>query len=277
MGLFDAFKKKQCDICGGDIGLLGNRKLEDGNMCKNCAKKLSPFFDDRRHSTIAQINEQLAYREQNRAALPDFHCTRVMGPGYNKIYLDEDAGTFMIASDASMASWEKEQEANPDIIRFDQVTGCRIDIDENHNEVTRTDKDGNKVSYNPPRYRYYYDFDVIINVRHPWFDEIKLRLNKSSVDIEYTEHAGSTARIGGLTIGLGGGSSFDPMNYADYRLHMEIAEEIKEVLLGARQQARDSAAAAAAPKQAVTCPYCGATTTPNASGQCEFCGGAVNG
>ena len=42
-----------------------------------------------------------------------------------------------------------------------------------------------------------------------------------------------------------------------------------------RQQARDSAAAAAAPKQAVTCPYCGATTTPNASGQCEFCGGAV--
>ena len=41
MGLFDAFKKKQCDICGGDIGLLGNKKLEDGNMCKNCAKKLS--------------------------------------------------------------------------------------------------------------------------------------------------------------------------------------------------------------------------------------------
>ena len=32
---------------------------------------------------------------------------------------------------------------------------------------------------------------------------------------------------------------------------------------------------AAAPKKAVTCPYCGATTTPNASGQCEFCGGAV--
>ena len=277
MGLFDAFKKKQCDICGGVIGLLGNRKLEDGNMCKNCAKKLSPFFDDRRHSTIAQINEQLAYREENKAALPNVHCTRVMGPGYNKIYLDEDAGKFLIASDASMASWEKEQEANPDIISFDQVTGCRIDIDENHNEVTRTDKDGNKVSYNPPRYRYYYDFDVIINVRHPWFDEIKLRLNKSSIDIEYTEHAGSTARIGGLTIGLGGGSSFDPMNYSEYRLHMEIAEEIKEVLMGARQQARDSAAAAAAPKQAVNCPWCGATTTPNANGQCEFCGGALNG
>ena len=28
MGLFD---KKYCDICGEKIGLLGNRKLEDGN------------------------------------------------------------------------------------------------------------------------------------------------------------------------------------------------------------------------------------------------------
>ena len=38
MGLFD---KKYCDICGEKIGLLGNRKLENGNLCKNCAKKLS--------------------------------------------------------------------------------------------------------------------------------------------------------------------------------------------------------------------------------------------
>ena len=36
MGLFD---KKYCDICGEKIGLLGNRKLEDGNLCKDCAKK----------------------------------------------------------------------------------------------------------------------------------------------------------------------------------------------------------------------------------------------
>ena len=50
MGLFD---KKICDICGEKIGLLGNRKLDDGNLCKDCAKKLSPWFEDRRHSTVA--------------------------------------------------------------------------------------------------------------------------------------------------------------------------------------------------------------------------------
>ena len=55
MGLFD---KKYCDICGAKIGLLGNRKLEDGNLCKNCAAKLSPWFSDRRQSTVAETGSQ---------------------------------------------------------------------------------------------------------------------------------------------------------------------------------------------------------------------------
>ena len=63
MGLFD---KKYCDICGEKIGLLGNRKLENGNLCKTCAKKLSPWFSDRRNSTVEEIKAQLAYREENQ-------------------------------------------------------------------------------------------------------------------------------------------------------------------------------------------------------------------
>ena len=69
MGLFD---KKYCDICGEKIGLLGNRKLEDGNLCKECAKKLSPFFSERRHSTVSEIQEQLDYREENKKKVADF-------------------------------------------------------------------------------------------------------------------------------------------------------------------------------------------------------------
>ena len=49
MGFFkNLFEKKVCDICGEEIGLLGNRKLEDGNCCKDCAKKLSPWFTERK-------------------------------------------------------------------------------------------------------------------------------------------------------------------------------------------------------------------------------------
>lgn len=63
MGLFD---KKICDICGEKIGLLGNRKLDDGNLCKDCAKKLSPWFEERRHSTVEDIKRQLEYREKKQ-------------------------------------------------------------------------------------------------------------------------------------------------------------------------------------------------------------------
>ena len=73
MGLFD---KKICDICGEKIGLLGNRKLDDGNLCKNCAKKLSPWFEERRHSTVEDIKRQLEYRENNKKAVMDFGITR---------------------------------------------------------------------------------------------------------------------------------------------------------------------------------------------------------
>jgi len=266
MGLFDIFKKKECDICGGEIGLLGNRKLEDGNMCKDCAKKLSPFFSDRRESTVEQIKEQLAYREENKAALPDFHCTRVMGPSYNKVYLDEDAGTFVIASDDSMASFEKMQEANPDIIRFEQVTGVEIDIDEIKEEKKRRveDKEGKVeyVSYTPARYTWEYDFNMTIRVNHPYFSEIALRLNKSNVELNPDDPMPQMRKP-------------NPEMNTDYCFYKDIAEEIKAALTEARQTAREEAKAAAAPKQAATCPWCGATTTPNANGCCEYCGGAL--
>ena len=92
MGLFD---KKYCDICGEKIGLLGNRKLENGNLCKNCAKKLSPWFSDRRNSTVKEIKEQLAYREANQEKVATFHTTRTLAPD-TKVLLDEDAGKFMV-------------------------------------------------------------------------------------------------------------------------------------------------------------------------------------
>ena len=76
------FEKKDCEICGGEIGLLGNRKLEDGDCCKKCAAKLSPWFDERRHSTVEQIKAQLAYREQNEAALDSFKPIKVIGENY---------------------------------------------------------------------------------------------------------------------------------------------------------------------------------------------------
>ncbi|MBE6991339.1 MAG: DUF4428 domain-containing protein [Ruminococcaceae bacterium] len=257
MGLFDAFKKKECSICGGEIGLLGNRKLEDGNMCKECAKKLSPWFEDRRSSTVAEIEQQLAYREKNREAVAAFNITRSLGDD-TKVLLDEDACKFMV-TDA-----RKLEEANPDVLDFTQVTGCELDIEEDADEEMREDNEGNSVSYNPPRYNYSYDFNMVIRVNHPYFDEMRFRLNSSSVE---TTNGTAVPAI----------RKPNPRLNHEYREYEDMGKEIKEVLTQERQRARDEAKAAAAPKAAVTCPYCGATTTPDVSGCCEYCGGAVNG
>jgi len=251
MGLFD---KKYCDVCGEKIGLLGNRKLEDGNLCKNCAKKLSPWFSDRRSSTVDEIKEQLAYREENKKAVAAFNATRVLGTDA-MVILDEDAKKFLVARS------RKWQDENPDVLDFSMVTGCDMKVSENRSEQTRQTPDGKTVSYNPPRYVYYFNFHMIIHVKHPYFDEIAFDLNNSSISCEMS----------------GGFMSRSPHETPEYRQYEELGNEIKKVLTQVRSDVRASAEAAAAPKTAVTCPWCGATTMPNASGCCEYCGGALGG
>ena len=84
--------------------------------------------------------------------------------------------------------------------------------------------------------------------------------------------------MGGMDMRGGVWSNADEVRVSvEYRQYEEMGNEIQEALLQVRQEARDTAAAASAPKAAVTCPCCGATTTPNANGYCEFCGGALGG
>ena len=167
MGLFD---KKYCDICGEKIGFLGNRKLEDGNLCKDCAGKLSPFFSDRRNSTIEEIKAQLAYREDNRNKLADF-SPYITFDGSMKVYIDPAVEYFIVTG---LSDW---RSGNPDLIHFSQVMNVETDIQENKEEIFYKDSDGNEKSYEPPRYTYEYEFNVTIFVDSPWFDEIELELS----------------------------------------------------------------------------------------------------
>ncbi len=174
MGLFD---KKFCDFCGNKIGLLGNKKLEDANMCKDCASKLSPWFSERRHSTKADIDKQLEYREQNKSAVASFNASRTLGTTSTKLLIDDSARKFMVTSAKDLNA------ANPDVLDFSQALGCDLDVKEHRNEIRRTDSNGKSVSYNPPRYKYSYEFHAIIRVNHPYFDEMKFALSNGSIEV----------------------------------------------------------------------------------------------
>jgi len=228
MGLFD---KKYCDVCGEKIGLLGNRKLEDGNLCKECAKNLSPWFSDRRRSSVEEIKAQLADREENRGKAAQFRTTRAMGEGW-KVLLDEEHRWFTVTRARDLA------EANPDILDFDAITGCRLDIDENRTELLREDADGEEVSYVPPRYEYSYEFEIIVSVRHPYFDEMRFRLNGSSVELETTA-AQQRPRMGQPQTFRTAGRP-DPETCADYRKYRQMGEEICQALEQARSGGREA-------------------------------------
>lgn len=175
MGLFD---KKYCDICGEKISLLGNRKLDDGNMCSHCAKLISPFMTDRRQTSVAEMKEHLAYREQNKLNLAGFVVNETYGHDSRKIYIDRTHGSFVV-SYYSPGSWEKE---NPDVIPLSEVSSCNLDVKENREEVYTKDAQGNRKSYSPPRYKYKYDFHIKIMVTNRWFNEIKLQLNNDDIE-----------------------------------------------------------------------------------------------
>ena len=278
MGLFD---KKYCDICGEKIGLLGNRKLEDGNLCKDCAKKLSPWFSDRRRSTVEDIKGQLAYREENREKAAQFRTTRSFGED-RKVLLDEDHRWFTVTRARDLA------EANPDILDFDAITGCRMDIDESRTELTRKDADGKDVSYVPPRYEYSYDFFLVISVRHPYFDEMRFSLNSSSVYYE-PQKLPQRAPMSHAPMDRPPGrpkmispARVDPEDCAEYRKYRQMGDEICQALEQARSGGRQPAGAA--PEENIlmreaardipaagpwTCPACGGANTGKF---CEYCG-----
>ena len=174
MGLFE---KKFCDVCGEKIGILGNRKLQDGNLCKDCAKKLSPWFDDRRHSTLEEIKSQLQMREENRRMVNSFRPSRVVRSDRHNLYIDEVQQMFAVCVNL-------DKEDNPDIISLSLVTGCNMSVDEDRKEIYRTDQDGDEVSYNPPRYEYSYDYYIYIYLNHPYIDEMKLRLNSMEISAD---------------------------------------------------------------------------------------------
>ena len=254
MGLFDA---KFCSVCGEKIGLLGNRKLEDGNLCKECANKLSPWFSDRRSSTVAEIEEQLRYREDNKKEVEKFEPTRVLGRN-GKIYLDEKQKKFILSH---VDNW---RESNPDVLDFRDITGCQKNISEIKTEEKRKDEEGHMVSFDPPKYKYSYEFMLKLFVNHPYFDEMTLRYSPGAVKDERPEFPENALKKGLAPKGVIHGD--------EYRRYEKELDELAEIIEGLRTADNAEPEEASKVSEPVKCPHCGAITTPDANGRCEYCG-----
>ena len=279
MGLFDVFKKKDCEICGKEVGLFGYKKLEDGEICKDCVKLLSPWFDDRRHSTVEQIKSQLVYRQENQKQLATFRPAVNCGEWYElKAELVNGVPSRFV-----VAQTDDYLEENADLISFSQVTSFNIDIQDSYRELKYSNSEGEMVSYTPRRYEYSYDFYAKINVNHPWFDDIRFRLNRNTLELETVSQGFSifTASAG-----------FDPMHYPEYRQYKALCDELEalfragmqgQVLAGASGYVAQTMPAAPIYAAPAAAPVNTAPVAPAAPAQpaapkfCQNCGAPVSG
>ena len=176
-----------------------------------------------------------------------------------------------------VAGYDDLMEENADLISFKDVVSFQTDIREDRDEIKRQNAQGEMVSYNPPRYNYQYDFKVVIQVNHPYFDDIRIQLNNSTIELESeADFRRSTGGIGQFLTGRQFDPSYNPM-YREFAMMCQELEEIfRQGQNGVPQEApvatqvQPAPAAPAGPK---FCPNCGA---PADGGKfCQSCGSAL--
>ena len=122
MGLFS---KKNCCICGEKVGLLGGVKLKDGDLCKECKKKLSPFFDDGKESTVEDIKKQIQAREENYKRLDNLEINKIYGE-FGAILIDETNKKFVALKDTSESLFGSPKVINGIEVNNEGVINCGV-------------------------------------------------------------------------------------------------------------------------------------------------------
>ncbi len=263
------FEKKICSVCGSEIKLLSNRKLEDGNLCKECAGKLSPRLSDRRSMTVAQINEHLRYREENAGELAALHPDRVLGKR-TKIYLDTVQRKFIVTGHSDWRS------SGQDVIGLDQVMDCTWDVKEHKRELFQKDEQGKQISYQPPRYEYSYEFDIVMHVDSPWFSQIEFELTderpESRLKNAYREWQREAEEICAVMTGKESGQASDEPLKTPAVPQLAPGEWL--CVCGTVNQGKFCPnCGAARPAQGMRCPACGWTSPEGGSVRfCPNCG-----
>ena len=103
----------------------------------------------------------------------DFCITRQINTRNYNVFIDDNKGNFTVAR-------KLDVNENPDIVPLSGIVQCRVDVDQQQQEETYT-KDGETVSYQPPVYKYEFDYTMRIKVRTQWFDDMDFRLNTFSI------------------------------------------------------------------------------------------------
>lgn len=176
--------KKMCAICGDKAGIFTRIKLNDGLLCGDCVKKCSEHLDAFDQKTATEIYKHLLYRGRNYSSemFRKFTPTLILGD-YEMLMIDQKNNFWTVKTAKRL------YEKNPDIFYLSQVTGCKVIekkelvtlplAEEEKSTPKKTEKLKNKLLTNTnkgPDYGSW--FYLRIEVHHPFFSDIVMRVNK---------------------------------------------------------------------------------------------------
>lgn len=214
---------RSCDICRQRIQLESSKDLLDGVICGSCMKTLSPWFTDYANTSIEGIRDHRHYRYENWNQVDHFVHTQLiggLGPKDVKLALDEPNKRFLISfnefisGNPDIINISDVKSCVLDIVETQSFTNALRDEDiriakefvkehwgQDHpqmdsylsdskadqHEIYQNGVRVNNPDYGKTRFRRkisYYDFFLIIQVKSPYFKEIKIKLNGQRVSNE---------------------------------------------------------------------------------------------
>ena len=198
-----------CILCGAEASSFGSQTVAAGWLCGGCISKMSPWFRLRQDVTETELRAHLAYRDENKARLSEFHPTVRLWRNPT-LYMDDVCQQFAV-SDALMKEFPTE---NPDILEYRQILQCDMEIEESRAELKKFSPGLGKISYR--RFHVW----VRILVSHPFFHEMRFRLNQRPLTVSGRDVAAS---VQGKVV-----------KDRDYQSCAQTAEKMRDVLLKAR-------------------------------------------
>ena len=166
------------------------KKCADGKVCKECAKKMSVWFDDFKNADKTLLESQILVRNADAVRVKDYNFSKIFGE-FGVILIDEENKKFVAFPDTSSGLFGSRRKVKsiddvidlgPDIIDFSAVEDFEIDITETTREEKQT-VDGKQVSYDPPHILYMEIFTLRLKINHPYIKSVYIQLNDGAVQI----------------------------------------------------------------------------------------------
>ncbi len=111
-----------CSLCQNPLSAFGSKPTKNGIICRDCAKKASPFLSDEeiKEKTNFRMQQHLNYRLKNLKKLERFKANLELDGKY-RLCLDEKRNRFLFSKRKDLL------QENPDILYFRQIQDVKVE------------------------------------------------------------------------------------------------------------------------------------------------------